>query len=113
MKVLLSGAGGDDLFTGYRRHHALLLEKPWRVVRLLLQHMVVDIYEEIQDGSVIIVNNSPDELAAAIELALTKHGLSKLGNKARDWVFKELNTEKVSSQYISTSTLDLIMPLHC
>jgi len=30
IKVLLSGAGGDDLFTGYRRHHALLLEKWWR-----------------------------------------------------------------------------------
>lgn len=30
IKVLLSGAGGDDLFTGYRRHYALLLEKYWR-----------------------------------------------------------------------------------
>jgi len=29
MKVLLSGAGGDDLFTGYRRHHAVLLQKYW------------------------------------------------------------------------------------
>lgn len=29
MKVLLSGAGGDDLFTGYRRHHALTLERYW------------------------------------------------------------------------------------
>lgn len=29
MKVLLSGAGGDDLFTGYRRHQALLLEPYW------------------------------------------------------------------------------------
>lgn len=29
MKVLLSGAGGDDLFTGYRRHHALSLERWW------------------------------------------------------------------------------------
>jgi asparagine synthase (glutamine-hydrolysing) len=28
IKVLLSGAGGDDIFTGYRRHHALMLE-PW------------------------------------------------------------------------------------
>jgi asparagine synthase (glutamine-hydrolysing) len=27
IKVLLSGAGGDDLLTGYRRHHALELEK--------------------------------------------------------------------------------------
>jgi asparagine synthase (glutamine-hydrolysing) len=29
IKVLLSGAGGDDLFTGYRRHRALLAEAYW------------------------------------------------------------------------------------
>jgi asparagine synthase (glutamine-hydrolysing) len=29
IKVLLSGAGGDDLFTGYRRHTALLAERAW------------------------------------------------------------------------------------
>jgi asparagine synthase (glutamine-hydrolysing) len=29
IKVLLSGAGGDDLFTGYRRHYALRLERLW------------------------------------------------------------------------------------
>jgi asparagine synthase (glutamine-hydrolysing) len=29
IKVLLSGAGGDDIFTGYRRHHALMLEPVW------------------------------------------------------------------------------------
>ena len=29
MKVLLSGAGGDDLFTGYRRHRALMSEGIW------------------------------------------------------------------------------------
>lgn len=29
LKVLLSGAGGDDLFAGYRRHRALLLERYW------------------------------------------------------------------------------------
>lgn len=29
IKVLLSGAGGDDIFTGYRRHYALLFEKYW------------------------------------------------------------------------------------
>jgi asparagine synthase (glutamine-hydrolysing) len=29
IKVLLSGAGGDDLFTGYRRHRALMAEKWW------------------------------------------------------------------------------------
>jgi asparagine synthase (glutamine-hydrolysing) len=29
IKVLLSGAGGDDVFTGYRRHYALQLERYW------------------------------------------------------------------------------------
>jgi len=29
VKVLLSGTGGDDLFTGYRRHRALMLERYW------------------------------------------------------------------------------------
>ncbi len=40
IKVLLSGAGGDDIFTGYRRHFALRQERYWsglpRGVRRLL-----------------------------------------------------------------------------
>ena len=33
IKVLLSGMGGDDIFTGYRRHYALEQEKYWRWLR--------------------------------------------------------------------------------
>lgn len=29
LKVLMSGQGGDDIFTGYRRHRALRLERLW------------------------------------------------------------------------------------
>lgn len=41
IKVLLSGAGGDDIFTGYRRHYAVKAEKYWawlpKYVRSLLK----------------------------------------------------------------------------
>ena len=43
IKVLLSGAGGDDLFTGYRRHLALRTERFWawlpRQVRIQLRQL--------------------------------------------------------------------------
>jgi len=43
IKVLLSGAGGDDLFTGYGRHLALRSERFWtwlpRGVRILLRQL--------------------------------------------------------------------------
>jgi asparagine synthase (glutamine-hydrolysing) len=43
IKVLLSGAGGDDLFTGYRRHRALQAERFWdwlpRPVRVAMDRM--------------------------------------------------------------------------
>lgn len=43
IKVLLSGAGGDDLFTGYRRHLAVRSERYWawlpRCVRIQLREL--------------------------------------------------------------------------
>lgn len=32
IKVLLSGAGGDDIFTGYRRHRALAFDRCWQLL---------------------------------------------------------------------------------
>jgi asparagine synthase (glutamine-hydrolysing) len=46
-KVLLSGAGGDDLFTGYRRHVAINYERYWRwlpaAVRAWLEHATLSL----------------------------------------------------------------------
>ena len=43
VKVLLSGTGGDDLFAGYRRHRAVMLERYWAwlpvTARAGLRHM--------------------------------------------------------------------------
>lgn len=39
IKVLLSGAGGDDLFSGYSRHRALEVEKVWRWIPLGLRQL--------------------------------------------------------------------------
>jgi len=38
MKVLLSGAGGDDLFTGYRRHRAVQAERFWSWLPAAARH---------------------------------------------------------------------------
>ena len=47
IKVLLSGAGGDDLFTGYRRHLALRTECFWawmpRGMRIQLRHLTAQL----------------------------------------------------------------------
>jgi asparagine synthase (glutamine-hydrolysing) len=40
IKVLLSGAGGDDLFTGYRRHNALMHEYLWSWLPLKVKSLI-------------------------------------------------------------------------
>ena len=49
IKVLLSGAGGDDLFTGYRRHQALVAEKYWAwlpsCIRVALEQATIKLPE--------------------------------------------------------------------
>ena len=40
IEVLLSGAGGDDLFTGYRRHRALMGERWWSWLPKLMRQGV-------------------------------------------------------------------------
>ena len=45
MKVLLSGAGGDDLFTGYRRHRAIQAEKFLKWIHFMRKHFQKTFYK--------------------------------------------------------------------
>jgi asparagine synthase (glutamine-hydrolysing) len=47
IKVLLSGAGGDDVFTGYRRHRALGLDAAWRSVPAPLRQVAAALGERL------------------------------------------------------------------
>ena len=40
IKVLLSGAGGDDIFSGYRRHYALMQERYWNRLPQHIRKMI-------------------------------------------------------------------------
>ena len=47
IEVLLSGAGGDDIFSGYRRHSALALEPLWAAVPAPHRHRLAHLAEAV------------------------------------------------------------------
>jgi asparagine synthase (glutamine-hydrolysing) len=47
IKVLFSGAGGDDIFTGYRRHYAITLEKYWDFLPLFIRSKLQEISRKV------------------------------------------------------------------
>ena len=42
IKVMLSGAGADDVLTGYRRHTALYFSRYWKMIPLAVRKILVD-----------------------------------------------------------------------
>jgi asparagine synthase (glutamine-hydrolysing) len=50
IKVLLSGAGGDDIFSGYRRHQTLQLEHIWKWLPMSMRKNISHSARKILDG---------------------------------------------------------------
>jgi asparagine synthase (glutamine-hydrolysing) len=54
IKVLLSGAGGDDIFSGYRRHWALIMEKYWSYFPLSVRKIMSTTAKKLPDSPPIL-----------------------------------------------------------
>lgn len=53
IKVLLSGAGGDDLFTGYRRHYAWMNEHWWTWLPFKLRKILSNASSKLNQNNIL------------------------------------------------------------
>ena len=53
IKVLLSGAGGDDLFTGYRRHYALMTEHWWTWLPIKIRNTLSNVSSKLNQNNLL------------------------------------------------------------
>lgn len=51
IKVLLSGAGGDDIFSGYRRHQTVYAETVWKWMPMFMRHGLSNYANKLLDGA--------------------------------------------------------------
>jgi asparagine synthase (glutamine-hydrolysing) len=70
IKVLLSGAGGDDIFSGYPRHRAVQLEHIWRWIPKALLQGVAHLSHrlcESKGGATFVPNEKMRKVAKVLE----------------------------------------------
>ncbi|MGB6233337.1 MAG: asparagine synthase (glutamine-hydrolyzing), partial [Candidatus Acidiferrales bacterium] len=89
IKVLLSGAGGDDLFTGYRRHRALGLNAVWDRMPGMLRDFIAGVGRRLP--------GRPPLLRRAAKL-LTASGLE--GNERLASYFDWASTNTVRNLFV-------------
>ncbi len=70
IKVLMSGAGGDDILSGYRRHRAIALDGAWERVPRLVRRPFASAARVLLDGHLPVAGlDAPAPRAAARILA--------------------------------------------
>jgi len=73
VKVLMSGAGGDDLFTGYRRHAALYYDHYWQWLPLQLKKKIADIGKKMTGNGASFFLRRFSKLFSNIDLLNDKY----------------------------------------
>ena len=86
IKVLLSGAGGDDIFSGYRRHWALTMEKYWSYLPMSIRKLMASTAKRLPDNT-----SSIRRIAKALRYADLE------GNNRIASYFKWLDTNTVNN----------------
>ncbi len=127
IKVLLSGAGGDDLFTGYRRHYAISMEKYWSWLPTTMRRVLASLASNLPNSSTLlrrlakVLTNadmpSDERLLAYFYWQRPAQALSLL----RSDVVNDINSSLISSPmhsvlagaHSSCSAIDRMLLLEC
>ena len=96
IKVLLSGAGGDDIFSGYRRHLALKYEKLWRWLPFPVKNF-------LENSSKNLDQRSPFNR----RLKKLFNGASLDGNQKIINYFKWIDSDALAKLFNQTLNVDL------
>lgn len=113
IKVLLSGAGGDDIFTGYRRHQALNIEPYLKRSPKLLLECIVAIAKNIRGSHPMLrrIKKVSGDLALSPESRMIGYftwlSTAKALNLFKEDIHESIEIENVSTSYFKNLLEDI------
>lgn len=113
-KVLLSGTGGDDLFTGYRRHRALQLERYWAWLPEQVRGALSRCSNQLDQGKTINrrITKAFSHAALSDDARLIGHFHWTKADTARNLFCKELQAELLMSDKAGDPLWQFIEKIH-
>lgn len=125
IKVLLSGAGGDDLFTGYRRHFALMNEHWWSWLPLSVRNILYKSSSKLNHNNLIFrrisklfsgINLEGDERLINYFRWVRREDIQKLYSLEFRSAIKDTNTDTAMLNFLNdippnVSKLDQMLAL--
>jgi asparagine synthase (glutamine-hydrolysing) len=103
IKVLIGGAAGDDLFSGYRRHQILLLERYYQYIPRLFRKALSSLVKKM---------NSQSPIVRRLKKALINAGLSKSERFAGYFMWlEEESVVELFDKSLQTELKNSILPM--